>query len=72
VPVIKSPLGRLTMGIMDRLRPGRPLYPQDLRLFWRALADLGISERLATPRTSTEEVLRMVIDRVRRVLEIRA
>jgi uncharacterized protein len=72
VPVARSPLGHLAMGIMDRLRPGHQLYPQDLRLFWRALADIGISERLATPRTSTDQVLRMVIDRVREVLEIRA
>ena len=68
VPVEKSRLGRIAFGLMDRLRPGKRLYPQDLRFFWRALAEAGVSERLAIPKTSTDEELRTILERARAVL----
>jgi mitochondrial fission protein ELM1 len=69
VPVTSSALGRIAKSLNDVLRPGKPLYPQDLRFFWRALAEIGIGETLATPRTSTEDELRAIVGRVRQVLE---
>jgi mitochondrial fission protein ELM1 len=69
VPVAKSSLGRIAFGFIDRLRPGKRLYPQDLRFFWRALADAGVSESLAIPRTTTDEEMRMMLERARGVLK---
>ncbi len=69
VPVAASVLGRTAMAISDPLRPGKPLYPQDLRFFWRALAGIGIGEIPATPRTSTEDEMQSILARVNEVLE---
>jgi mitochondrial fission protein ELM1 len=69
IPVRKSPLGKLAFGLGDVLRPGRRIHPQDLRFFWRALSDIGISERLATPLASTKDMMKIVFDRVRPILE---
>jgi mitochondrial fission protein ELM1 len=68
VPVRKSLLGRTVVGMTERIRRGVRLYPQDLRFFWRALSEIGIDERLARPRTSTEEQMRRVLERVQAVL----
>ena len=69
VPVRKSALGGTVIGIMDRIRPGQRLYPQDLRFFWRALAKIGISEEPSLPRTSTGEQLRQVLERARPIVD---
>jgi mitochondrial fission protein ELM1 len=69
VPIRKSPLGELMFGVMDAVRPGVRVYPQDLRYFWRALAELGINDGLATPRTSTAEVMQAVLERTRAVTD---
>jgi mitochondrial fission protein ELM1 len=69
VPLRKSALGRTVMAIMDRLRPGRRLYPRDLRFFWQALAEIGVTQRLGRPRTAPEEQMRVVLERVRPILE---
>ncbi len=71
VPLCKSPLGRTVMALMDRLRPGRRLYPRDLRFFWQALAEIGVTQRLGRPRTVPEEQMRVVLERVRPILEER-
>jgi hypothetical protein len=68
VPVRKSLLGRIVIGMIDRIRRGQRLYPQDLRFFWHALSDIGIGERLARPRTSTEQQMRRVLERVQAVV----
>jgi hypothetical protein len=68
VPIDQSMLGRAVMSVVDRLRPGRPVYPRDLRFFWRGLADLGISDRMARPKVATGDLLQMVVERVRRVI----
>jgi mitochondrial fission protein ELM1 len=68
VPITKSPAGRLYFGIMDRLRPGRPVYPQDLRFFWKTLAEIGVGEKLCTAETSTDEGMRKLLQRVEPVL----
>ena len=68
VPIAKSPLGDIAFELNDRLRPGSRIYPQDLRFFWRALADIGISDQLALPRTSTNEVMAAVTARISSIL----
>lgn len=70
VPVGKSGLGKLAFTLNDFIRQGRRLYPQDLRFFWRGLADIGVSEQLATPGCSTGETMRTIMDRVEQVLEV--
>jgi hypothetical protein len=69
IPISKSPLGRAVFGISDELRPGRRIYPQDLRFFWSALSDIGVGETLALPRTSTDAQVRQVLKRVQPILE---
>jgi hypothetical protein len=53
IPIAKSPLGRLTMGLMDRLRSGQRLYPRDLRFFWAALKDHGFGGTFEAPKASS-------------------
>jgi mitochondrial fission protein ELM1 len=52
VPIAKSPLGRAVMALADRLRPGKRLYPRDLRFFWASLADHGFGGTIEAPRPS--------------------
>jgi hypothetical protein len=65
IPVATAWLGRAAMRVIGR---SRALYPQDLRAFWKALADIGISESLATPRASPAETMASVLERVRPIL----
>jgi mitochondrial fission protein ELM1 len=69
VPVGKSALGRLVMAFTDAIRPGRPHYPQDLRYFWKALKEIGMSDHLALPRDSTAETMRTILNRVRPIVD---
>ena len=69
LPVRKSPLGRLAFALNDIVRPGRRLYPQDLRFFWRSLAEIGISERPARPTASTRTPMQLIMERVGPILE---
>ena len=69
VSVATGWLGRLAISLMDRFRPGRPIYPQDLRFFWQALAGIGVTERLAVPTTPTSEEMERVLARVQPILE---
>jgi hypothetical protein len=58
------------MAVADRLRPGKRLYPRDLRFFWAALEEQGFGGTLETPRASTPpDYAMMVAERVRRLLE---
>jgi len=68
VPVAKSIRGRIPIAISDWVRRGRRLYPQDLRFFWHALADIGVNERIGNPGISTDQLMRSVLDRVRPLL----
>jgi hypothetical protein len=68
VPIRKSRAARIYFAVMDSLRPGRAVYPQDLRFFWAELQKLGIGEELAHPRTSTEKELQRVVSRSRALL----
>ena len=68
VPIDPSITGKVVMGIMDRLRPGRPAYPRDLRFFWRGLSELGISTTLTRPKVATADLLQIILERVRRTI----
>ena len=68
VPIAETTIGGALIGVMDRLRPGRPLYPRDLRRFWKALAGIGVTEKLATPRRASDEQLCEVVDRARAII----
>jgi uncharacterized protein len=70
VPIAKSRLGRAVMSVMDRLRPGRRLYPRDLRFFWAALREHGFGGTLREPRASQPpDYAELVAERIRRLLE---
>jgi hypothetical protein len=64
VPVGKSLLGSLVTPILDPFYRGRPIYPQDLRGFWRALENVGVTQQVAIPEVSTSDELRTILERV--------
>jgi mitochondrial fission protein ELM1 len=64
VPVTNTRIGTMYMGLMSRLRPARPVYPQDLRFFWDELARIGVSQDLNVPQTSSDREMRRILDRV--------
>ena len=68
VPVRESLAGRSVLAALDRVSAGHPVYPRDLRFFWRGLAAVGIGERLAVPRVSLDEQRRTILARVDEVL----
>jgi mitochondrial fission protein ELM1 len=68
VPVRKSAPGKMLVGISDRIRRRKRLYPQDLRFFWRGLADIGLSEQLRLPHTSTDDQMLRILQRVESIL----
>ena len=67
VPITKSPLGHIAMAVADGF--GQRLYPQDLRCFWRALAKVGVGEKLGKARASTDDQMRFILGRVTSILE---
>jgi mitochondrial fission protein ELM1 len=70
IPIAKSPLGRLTMGLMDRLRSGQRLYPRDLRFFWAALKDHGFGGTFEAPKASSPPDYAVIVaERVRQLLK---
>ena len=65
LPIRTSGLGRVVMAAADRLRPGKRLFPRDLRFFWASLEEHGFGGTLDTPLASnapdfTAEIARMV------------
>jgi hypothetical protein len=52
LPIAKSRLGAMVMAAADRLRPGRRLFPRDLRFFWASLEEHGFGGTLDNPRAS--------------------
>lgn len=63
LPISKSLLGRLVFGVADAIRRGKRVYPQDLRFFWKALREAGVSERLAEPQISPADEMRLIVER---------
>jgi mitochondrial fission protein ELM1 len=69
VGIKNSLIGKVVSFASDHLRSGKHLYPHDLRLFWRALRDIGISTHPAIARISSGNVSRMIVDRARMILK---
>ena len=70
VPIAKSPLGHAVMAIADRLRPGRRLYPRDLRFFWASLREHGFGGSVGEPRASDPpDYTAEIAERVRPLLK---
>ena len=69
VPIRRSWYGRLVMPLMDRLVPGRPVRPRDLRFFWRELERQGYAGTVEHPRTGmARDLTAAVVERVRQLL----
>lgn len=70
IPIEKSALGRIVISVIDRLRPGKRLYPRDLRFFWAALKDADYAGTLQQPKASNPpDYAKIVAERVRQLLE---
>ena len=71
IPIGKSPLGRAVIGLADRLRPNKRLYPRDLRFFWASLNDHGFGGTIDEPRASNPpDFTQLIAERVRRLLKL--
>jgi mitochondrial fission protein ELM1 len=70
VPITKSFLGRAVMAVMDHLRPGKRLFPRDLRFFWAALRKAHFGGTLKAPHASrSPDYATTIAERVRQLLE---
>lgn len=73
VPVRRTRAGNWRMTVMDRIRPGRPLFPRDLRYFWAALERQGLAGTVEQPGTgSVPDVVATAAARVRQLFERQA
>ena len=69
VPIARNALGRAVMAVTDRLRPGKRLYPRDLRFFWTSLKAHGFAGTIDAPRASEPpDFTGEIAGRVRRLL----
>jgi uncharacterized protein len=70
VRISKSALGKAVMGVADRLRPERRIFPRDLRFFWESLAEHGFGGTIDVPQASNPpDFTAQIAKRVRRLLE---
>lgn len=70
VPIAKTGFGRVVMAVTDRLRPGKRLYPRDLRFFWAALKQHRYGGTIGAPKVShAPDFAQIVAERVMRLLE---
>jgi mitochondrial fission protein ELM1 len=70
LPISKSRLGRIVIALADLVRPGKRLFPRDLRFFWASLREHGFGGTIDSPEQSdppdfTEEIA----ERVRQLLK---
>jgi len=69
LPIRPTGLGRAYMGLADRLRPGRRIFPRDLRYFWAALDKNALVGTLEQPRGGpVPDLAGMVAEQVRNLL----
>jgi hypothetical protein len=72
LPIRPSLLGRAYMRLADRLRPGKRVFPRDLRFFWAALDADGLVGTLEQPCGGpVPDLAAMIADRVRGLLQPR-
>lgn len=73
VPIARSGLGKCVIPVLDFIRPGRRLFPRDLRFFWASLAEHGYGGTLDEPRASAPpDFTALVAQRVRQLLTLAA
>jgi mitochondrial fission protein ELM1 len=72
VPIRKTWPGKAWMRLWDRLRPGRPVYPRDLRAFWAELERQRLAGTVEAPGGGAPDVMAMAVDAVRRLWEPQA
>jgi len=73
IPIEPTLGGRLVMAVSDRLRPGKRMYPRDLRFFWRSLVEQGLAGTVDEPvRGQPPDLNRLVAERARAVLTHRS
>jgi mitochondrial fission protein ELM1 len=71
VPIAKSSLGKAAFVIADRIRPGKRLFPRDLRFFWASLREHGFGGTVEDPKASNApDYTTEIAKRVRRLLEL--
>ena len=71
IPIAKSPLGKAATAFADRLRPGKRLFPRDLRFFWASLREHGFGGTIQEPRASDPpDFTSEIAERVRLLLEL--
>lgn len=71
VPISPSRLGSVVMTLADMIRPGKRLYPRDLRFFWTTLEAHGFGGTIDTPHASDPpDFTGEVAARVRRLLKL--
>jgi mitochondrial fission protein ELM1 len=69
VPIRKTWVGEVWMRLWDGLRPGRPIYPRDLRAFWAELERQRLAGSVEMPGGGAPDVMAMAVTAVRRLLE---
>jgi hypothetical protein len=71
VPIAKSTLGKAVMAVTDRVRPGKRLYPRDLRFFWASLREHRFGGTVDAPRASEPpDFTAEIAERVRLLLKM--
>jgi mitochondrial fission protein ELM1 len=71
VPIENSRLGRYVMGFADWVRPGKRVFPRDLRFFWESLAEHGFGGSIDVPSASTPpDFTEQIARRVRQLLAL--
>jgi len=71
IAISKSRLGKWVMAITDRVRPGKRLFPRDLRFFWAALLEHGFGGTIDEPRASEPpDFTAAIAERIRRLLKL--
>ena len=69
VPIEHTRIGAVWLWLMDRIRPGRPVYPRDLRYFWAQLDRQGLAGTLDRPVSgAVPDVVTLAAAEVRRLL----
>lgn len=62
--------GRIYLLLMDRIRPGKRIYPRDLRFFWKELHDRNLVGTVEHPAQGrVPDVMAQVVERVRRLID---
>jgi len=71
VPIVNNLTGRIIVRASEIIRPGRRLYPRDLRFFWRSLAELGVGTQHGKSNGSALVWRETIVDHARAVINRR-